>query len=143
MYKIRINCTSQKDLTINNKKINAKTFNNFISKTDIDDYILKISILYEDNFHMKNDISFINKTLEFYCSREITEEEFKEFINKLKIFNFISKKKHSKIQFIDNDGNIIYNYNYITGLSYPKKSIKSIHYYQNLYINDIHMVVQH
>ena len=33
LYKIRINCTTQKDLTINNKKINQKTFNNFIAKT--------------------------------------------------------------------------------------------------------------
>ena len=72
LYKIRINCTTQMDLTINNKKINQKTFNNFISKTDIDNYITKIAILYEDNFHMKDDISFINKTLEFYCNKEIT-----------------------------------------------------------------------
>lgn len=136
LYKIRINCTTQKDLTINNKKINQKTFNNFIAKTDINNYIKKIAILYEDNFHMKDDISFINKTLEFYCDREITEIEFKEFVSKLKLLGFVSKKKHPKIQLIDNDGNIIYNYNYNTELSYPKKSIKSIHYHQNLYIND-------
>ena len=136
LYKIRINCTTQRDLTINNKKINQRTFNNFISKTDIDNYITKIAILYEDNFHMKEDISFINKTLEFYCNREINEIEFKEFISKLKLVGFISNKKHPKIQFIDNDGNIIFNYNYNTELSYSKKSIKSIHYHQNLYIND-------
>jgi|694.fasta_scaffold13480_6 hypothetical protein len=134
LYKIRINCTTQRDLTINNKKINQKTFNNFISKSNIDEYISKISILYEDNFHMKDDISFINKTLEFYCNKEITENEFKEFISKLTKLGFVSKKKHPKIQFINNDGNIIYNYNYNTCLSYPKKSIKSIHYHQNLFI---------
>lgn len=134
IYKIRINCTTQKDLTINNKKINQKTFNNSISKTDIDEYISKIAILYEDNFHMKDDISFINKTLEFYCNREITENEFKDFILKLRKLGFVSNKKQSKIQFINNDGNIIYNYNYNTSISYPKKSIKSIHYHQNLYI---------
>jgi hypothetical protein len=134
LYKIRINCTTQKDLTINNKKINTKTFANFISKPDIDDYISKIAILYEDNFHMKDDISFIHKTLEFYCIREISELEFKEFIGKMKRLGFVSNKKQSKIQFINNDGNIIYNYNYNTGISYPKKSIKSIHYHQNLYI---------
>ena len=134
LYKIRINCTTQKDLTINNKKINQKTFNNFIAKTDINNYIKKIAILYEDNFHMKDDISFINKTLEFYCDREITEIEFKEFLSKLKLLGFVSKKKHPKIQLIDNDGNIIYNYNYNTELAYPKKSIKSIHYHQNLFI---------
>jgi hypothetical protein len=136
LYKIRINCTTQKDLTINNKKINTRTFNNFISKTDINDYISKIAILYEDNFHMKDDNSFINKTLEFYCDRDITGIEFKDFIIKLKKLGFESKKRHSKIQFIDNDGNIIYNYNYNTEVPYSKKSIKSIHYHQNLYIKN-------
>ena len=134
IYKIRINCTTQQDLTINNKKINQKTFNNFILKNVIDDFITKIAILYEDNFHMKDDISFINKTIEFYCNREINENEFKDFIIKLRKLGFVSKKKHPKIQFINNDGNIIYNYNYNTAISYPKKSIKSIHYHQNLYI---------
>jgi hypothetical protein len=136
LYKIRINCTTQKDLTINNKKINQKTFNNFISKTDIDNYISKVSILYEDNFHMKDDISFINKTLEFYCNREITEIEFKEFICKMKRLGLVSNKKQPKIQLINIDGNIIYNYNYNTEISYPKKSIKSIHYHQNLFIRN-------
>jgi hypothetical protein len=136
LYKIRINCTTQMDLTINNKKINQKTFNNFISKTNIDNYITKIAILYEDNFHMKDDISFINKTLEFYCNKEITEIEFKSFISKLKKFGFVSNKKQPKIQFINNEGNIIYNYNYNTEISYPKKSIKSIHYHQNLFIKN-------
>jgi hypothetical protein len=28
VYKIRIDCTCQKDLTINNKKINSKSYNN-------------------------------------------------------------------------------------------------------------------
>ena len=132
IYKIRINCTTQKDLTINNKKINQKNF--IISKSDIDEYITKIAILYEDNFHMKDDISFINKTIEFYCNKEINENEFKDFIIKLRKLGFVSNKKHPKIQFINTEGNIIYNYNYNTGISYPKKSIKSIHYHQNLYL---------
>ena len=132
IYKIRINCTTQQDLTINNKKINQKNF--IISKNDIDEYITKIAILYEDNFHMKDDISFINKTIEFYCNREINENEFKDFIIKLRKLGFVSNKKQPKIQFINNYGNIIYNYNYNTGISYPKKSIKSIHYHQNLYL---------
>ena len=64
-YKIRINCTSQKDLTINNKKINNISYNNLVNKPDNIDYISKISILYEDNFHSKSDVNYINKTLEF------------------------------------------------------------------------------
>ena len=86
---------------------------------------------------MKDDISFINKTIEFYCNREITETEFKDFIYKIRRLGFVSKKKHPKIQFITMDGDIIYNYNYNTGIAYPKKSIKSIHYHQNLFIRHL------
>jgi len=100
-YKIRINCTSQKDLTINNKKINCISYNNLENKPDNIDYISKISILYEDNFHSKSDVNYINKTLEFYCNRKISEIEFKEFINNLKNTGFNSKKKEPKIQLIE------------------------------------------
>ena len=59
-YKIRINCTSQKDLTINNKKISRITYNNLENKPDNIDYITKIAILYEDNFHSKSDVIVID-----------------------------------------------------------------------------------
>ena len=48
----------------------------------------------------------------------------------------VSNKKQPKIQLINIDGNIIYNYNYNTEIPYPKKSIKSIHYHQNLFIRN-------
>ena len=67
---------------------------------------------------------------------KITETEFKEFICKIKKLGLVSNKKHPKIQFINNEGNIIYNYNYNTEIPYPKKSIKSIHYHQNLFIRN-------
>ena len=135
-YKIRINCTSQKDLTINNKKISRISYNNLEYKPDNIDYITKISILYEDNFHSKSDVNFINKTLEFYCNRIITEIEFKDFINNLKNIGFSSKKKDPKIQLIDNEGKIIFNYNYNTIEPFPNNKIKSIYRQQNLYISN-------
>ena len=135
-YKIRINCTSQKDFTVINKKISRISYNNLENKPDIIDYITKISILYEDNFHSKSDVNFINKTLEFYCNRIISEIEFKDFINNLKNIGFSSKKKDPKIQLIDNEGKIIFNYNYNTIEPFPNNKIKSIYRQQNLYISN-------
>lgn len=134
MYKIRIDCTSQKDLTIRNKKISSKTYNNSGFNVNDYDYITKIAILYEDNLHSKNDLSYINKTLEFFCNRKITKEEFVEFITYLKNNGFISKRKEPKIQFIDNEFKVLFNYNYNLIIPFHKNSVKSIHKYQNLFI---------
>ena len=49
------------------------------------DYITKIAILYEDNFHSKNETNYINKTIEFYCDRLITEIEFINFIKGIEV----------------------------------------------------------
>jgi hypothetical protein len=135
-YKIRINCTSQKDLTVNNKKISRISYNNLENKPDNIDYISKIAILYEDNFHSKSDVNFINKTLEFYCNRIISEIEFKNFINNLKNIGFSSKNKDPKIQLIDSEGKIIFNYNYNMIEPFPNNKIKSIYRQQNLYISN-------
>ena len=129
VYKIRINCTTQQDLTIDSKKINKQT----IKSVMFEDYINKVYILYEDNIHSK-DKNFINKTLEFYTDKLLTEEEFKDFINNLKFRGFISKRKEPKIQFIDNDSRIIHNYNYNLGVRFQKNSVKAVHKYQNLYV---------
>lgn len=135
-YKIRINCTSQKDLTVNNKKISRISYNNLETKPDNIDYITKIAILYEDNFHSKSDVNYINKTLEFYCNRLISEDEFKDFINNLKTNGFCSRKQEPKIQLIDNEGKIIFNYNYNSVEPFPNNKIKSIYRQQNLYISN-------
>lgn len=135
-YKIRLNCTSQKDLTINENKISRISYNNLETKPDNMDYITKIAILYEDNFHSKNETNYINKTIEFYCDRLITEIEFINFINNLKKIGFVSKRKEPKIQLIDNEGKIYYNYNYNLVSSFPNNKIKSIYRQQNLYVKN-------
>jgi hypothetical protein len=129
VYKIRINCTTQQDLTIDSKKINKQT----IKSVMFEDYINKVYILYEDNFH-SNDKNFINKTLEFYTDKLLTEEEFKDFINNLKFRGFISKRKEPKIQMFDDDGDIIYNYDYNNATSFNKKKVKAIYYRVPLYL---------
>jgi hypothetical protein len=135
-YKIRLNCTSQKDLTINENKISRISYNNLETKPDNMDYITKIAILYEDNFHSKNETNYINKTIEFYCDRLITEIEFINFINNLKKIGFVSKRKEPKIQLIDNEGKIYYNYNYNLVSPFPNNKIKSIYRQQNLYVKN-------
>jgi len=134
MYKIKIDCTTQKDLTINNKKINIRSFSN--SGFNINDfsYISKIAILYEDNLHSRNEFCYITKTLEFFCNKEITREEFVDFITHLRSNGFVSRKREPKIQFIDNDGKIIYNYNYNLVFPFHSNSVKSIQKYQNLFV---------
>lgn len=134
MYKIRIDCTTQKDLTINNKKINNKSYNNSGFSVKNFNFITKIAILHEDNLHSKNEICYITKTLEFFCNRKITKEEFIEFIIYLKHNGFVSGRKEPKIQFIDNEDKIIYNYNYNLFVPFHSNSVKSIYKYQNLFV---------
>ena len=134
--KIRINCTCQKDLTINNKKINRKNYNEYSSNLNEINYISRISILYEDNFNSKNDNNYITKTLEFYLHNDLVEEEFERFIIKLHEIGYISKRENPKIQYFDNDGILEYNYNFNTIKPYPKKSVKSIYRKMFLYIDN-------
>lgn len=129
-YKIRISCTTQKDLMINNKKINRNTFNNI----KLPDYIKKVLILYEDNFHSKTDNNYINKTLEFYTDKCLTEEEFKDFIDNLKKQEITSNRKNPKIQMLDNDGDMIFNYNYNINKPFSNKKIIATYYHKCLYI---------
>lgn len=111
MYKIRIMCTDLNELAFNGKKINQKSYNNIHNKLQPDniDYIDTIIILYIKYYSEL----FTNKSLEFLCNKEISEYQFKEFIQKMKEIGFSSNKKGS-IQFIDihDKGNIIYNYDF-------------------------------
>ncbi len=135
--KIKIGCTTQEELQINNKKINLKNYNSLgDNKPDKFDYISKIYILQKYKF-LNNKTTYIRKTLEFICNRDITEEEFVLFIETLKKIGFTSKKDNLKIQYIDNEGKIVYNYNYITNKplipAFSNKK-KSLYKQQNLYI---------
>jgi hypothetical protein len=129
-FKIRIGCTTQKDLNINNKKINRNTFNT----VKLPDYISKVFILFEDNFHSKTDDNYINKTLEFYTNKNLTEEEFSFFIDNLKKSNIISNRKYPKIQMLDNDGDMVYNYNFNLNKPFSYKKIIATYHHSCLYI---------
>lgn len=131
-YKIRISCTTQKDLMINNKKINKNTFNS----VKLPEYIKKVFIFYEDNFHSKTDNNYINKTLEFYTDKNLSEEEFIDFIDTLKKSGISSNRKYPKIQMIDIDGDIIFNYNYNINQPFSHKKVIATYYHSCLYIKN-------
>lgn len=133
--KIRINCTSQNDLTINNKKITIINYNKYSNNLINDKNISRILILYEDNLHNNNNKNFINKTLEFYLYNEISKEEFELFIQKLHNLGYKSKKEAPKIQYFNSSNNIEFNYNFNTIKPFEKNSVNNVYHRQNLYIN--------
>ena len=96
MYKIRIDCTSKDNLCFDNKKIKKESYNNIHSRLQPSNinYIYEIYILY------KNYKSFTYKSLEFNCT-EINENEFIEFIKKMKNIGFCCLNHKTTIQFIE------------------------------------------
>jgi hypothetical protein len=135
--KIKIYCTTQEELQINNKKINLKNYNKLNEKPDKFEFVSKIFLLQKYKF-INNKTTYIRKSLEFICNRDITEEEFIMFIENLKKIGFTTKKDELKIRYIDNEGKIVFNYNFTTNkpLIIPAFSNKkkSLYKQQNLYI---------
>jgi len=135
--KIRINCTSQRDLTINNKKITIVNYNKYSSNLNDDENLIKVSLLFEDNFH-KRDKNFINKTLEFYLKKDLnSREEFELFIERLHKLGYKSKKEVAKIQYFNSLGNIEYNYDFNSIKAFNKNSINNIYHRQNLFMRNL------
>lgn len=136
--KIRISCTTQDELQINNKKINMKNYSNYVNNK-FDDYIIKVFLLQKFKF-VNDKTSYIKKSLEFICSRDITEEEFQLFIANLKKLGFVSKKENHRIQYINNEGIVMFNYNFTLNKPYIIPAFsnkkKSLYRQQNLYIRN-------
>jgi hypothetical protein len=136
--KIRISCTTQDELQINNKKINMKNYSNYVNNK-FDDYIIKVFLLQKFKF-LNNKTSYIKKSLEFICSRDITEEEFQLFIANLKKLGFATKKENHLIQYINGEGIVMFNYSYNLNKPYVIPAFsnkkKSLYRQQNLYIRN-------
>jgi hypothetical protein len=135
--KIKINCTTQEELQINNKKINLKNYNKLDDKPDKFEYISKIFLLQKYKF-IDNKTTYIRKSLEFICNKDITEEEFINFIENLKKIGFMTKKDNLKIRYIDNEGKVVFNYNFNTNKPFIIPAFsnkkKSLYKQQNLYV---------
>lgn len=133
-YKIRINCSSKKYLSFNNKKINNKIYDDIIIALNPEtiDYIYKIVISYEDYYSPENTIEFTNKYLDIIFNRNIKNDEYKSFINNLINIGF-------KGNYEDTDD---YNFNNIINeVENPKIIINETNDYisrqKNLYIKEV------
>ena len=103
-YKIKISCTSKKELCYNNNKI-SKPNSKKKSEKDYD----KLKQLVNNHNNITSSLilykkfeNFTTKTLEFLCNKEITEDDFKDFIKNMHDIGFISVC-NTKITFVKLD----------------------------------------
>ena len=130
MFKIQINCTNKEDLSFNNKPIKPEIYKDIIQKLQPLnlEYIEYIQILKKN----EKGRSFTKKTFEIFINRELSKEEFKAFIHKLKEIGFYSENgKNIKFNEIINTNSFNYNFTteeplminsstYSTGILYKK-----------------------
>jgi len=134
MYKIRIGCTEENDLSFCGEKINMKGYTSIVSELTKNDYIEIIQVLYKK--HEKDD--FTTKTIEFFINRELDEIEYILFIAKMKDARFRSEK-NINIQLINTDQNkIIFDYKFTSMcknkiIMFEKRKNKSIYTTQQIY----------
>jgi hypothetical protein len=111
-YKIKISCTTKDDLCYNNKKISNKNYNrpNFEELINNTDYIETALILYKKVKTYENKI-ITTKSLEFMCKcdNEISESDFKKFIESMKNIGYSSGKFNTihLIKIINNEKNCV------------------------------------
>ena len=114
-YKIKIYCTSRKELTLNNRLIS--TCNSLYLKRYIQPYyytyINEICILYKT---INSTITIIS--LEIFCNRLISNSEFVNFIYDMYWHGF--RSHGNKIEFINAQTNkIIYRYDFVNIVKLP------------------------
>uniref|UniRef100_A0A6C0EUL0 Uncharacterized protein n=1 Tax=viral metagenome TaxID=1070528 RepID=A0A6C0EUL0_9ZZZZ len=134
MYKIRINCTSQKELTFKTLKITQELYINEIHKLlepDSFNFIDSVTLL-----HKKCQTNSITtKSFEFLLNNEIQKCHMIDLILKMKHIGFVSETNCS-IQFMVNGIifiNIKFNdYSYVMNNNKKKKN-KSIYTVQTLH----------
>lgn len=111
MFKIQIKCTNKKDLSFNNKPIKPQIYNEIIQKLQPLnlEYIEYIQILKKN----ERGSSFTKKTFEIFINRELSKDEFKAFIHKLKEIGFYSENGEN-IKFNEIINTNSFNYNFTT-----------------------------
>jgi hypothetical protein len=136
MFKIQIKCTTKKDLSFNNKPIKPQIYNEIIQKLQPLnlEYIEYIQILKKN----ERGISFTKKTFEIFINRELSREEFKAFIHKLKDIGFYSENGEN-IKFINT---VSFNYNFTTEepLMINSSTYSTGILYKKLYFNPHHII---
>ena len=111
MFKIQIKSTNKKDLSFNNKPIKPEIYKEIIQKLQPLnlEYIEYIQILKKN----ERGRSFTKKTFEIFINRELSKEEFKAFIHKLKEIGFYSENGEN-IKFNEIINTNSFNYNFTT-----------------------------
>jgi hypothetical protein len=111
MFKIQIKCTTKKDLSFDNKPIKPQIYKEIIQKLQPLnlEYIEYIQILKKN----ERGSSFTKKTFEIFINRELSKEEFKAFIHKLKEIGFYSENGEN-IKFNEIINTNSFNYNFTT-----------------------------
>jgi hypothetical protein len=111
MFKIQIKCTTKKDLSFNNNPIKPEIYKEIIQKLQPLnlEYIEYIQILKKN----ERGSSFTKKTFEIFINRELSKEEFKAFIHKLKEIGFYSENGEN-IKFNEIINTNSFNYNFTT-----------------------------
>ena len=116
MYKVRIQCTSTKDLSFRNKPINKKTYREIHNafQPETIDYINSFMILHK-TFH-----GFTTKSFEIVLQDTFDDEQIVFFIQYMKRLGFVSC---GTIQLLVN-GIPALNYDFTTEMPVPIKNKK-------------------
>ena len=104
-YKIKIDCTSNGDLSYNNEEFPGEIYNKLnydkLIHTDFSDKTLIIhkALILHKTLTRKNNRPLNTKSLEFICTNEISIIDFETFIKAMQTFGF-SSNKHNTIHLI-------------------------------------------
>ena len=119
-YKIKCICTSIDEFSFNNNKINKFMSNKIIQSLnpENDNFIDNIIVLY------KNNNTKILKSLEIFCNRLLSKEEFEDYLIEMYNCGFCSND-NINISFINiNNNKTIYNLDFNCLRNQPIKPYK-------------------
>jgi len=115
-FKARIECTSVEQLNFNGSDVDTRTnYNNILGLLQPENiaYIKGIQIV----CRKRMDINFTLKSLEFFISKKLEEQEFADLIRIMKECGFRSDSCNNSIQFLDirtTPMTLLYDYNFRT-----------------------------
>jgi hypothetical protein len=116
-FKARIECTSVEQLNFNGSDVDTHTnYNNLLGLLQPENiaYIKGIQIVCRKRI----DINYTLKSLEFFISKELEEQEFADLIRRMIDCGFRSDSRNNRIQFLDTSTTpmtLLYDYNFRTG----------------------------
>jgi hypothetical protein len=111
-FKARIECTSVEQLNFNGYAVDTHNIIELLQPENID-YVERIQIVCRKRI----DINYTLKSLEFFISKELEEQEFADLIRRMKDCGFRSDSRNSRIQFLDirtTPMKLLYDYNFRT-----------------------------